>query len=86
VTRESKRAGKIIRVIGRYRGFEIIAQASGRQIDSLSSLFSDAELFLRTSEGEQAYSFNLGESDAGVTQSMDAQLRGIDDKLTKAIA
>jgi len=86
VDRESRSRGAITRVIGRYRGFEIVARASGRQLYALSSLFSDVDLFLRAGEGEMSYGVNLGESDAGVTQSMDAQLRGLESRLEKSLA
>jgi hypothetical protein len=86
VARESRSTGKINRVIGRYRGFEIVARASGRQIDSLSALFSETDLFLRAGDGEPGYGVNLGESDAGILQSMDAQLRGLEGKLEKSLA
>ncbi len=84
--RESRSSGKITRAVGQYRGFEIIVRASGRQIDSLSALFSNTDLFLRAGEGEPAYSVTLGESDAGILQSMDAQLRGLEGKLEKSLA
>jgi Helicase conserved C-terminal domain len=86
VDRESRSRGAITRVIGRYRGFEIVARASGRQLDALSSLFSEVDLFLRAGEGEMSYGVNLGESDAGVAQSMDAQLRGLESRLEKSLA
>ncbi|MGH9835544.1 MAG: hypothetical protein ACRD9Y_21190 [Blastocatellia bacterium] len=86
VARESRSTGRITRLIGRYRGFEIIARASGRQLDALSSLFSETDLFLRASDGEPGYGVNLGESDAGILQSMDAQLRGLEGKLEKSLA
>ncbi len=86
VARESRSTGRITRLIGSYRGFEIIARASGRQLDALSSLFSETDLFLRAGEGEPGYGVNLGESDAGILQSMDAQLRGLEGKLEKSLA
>jgi hypothetical protein len=86
VTRESQTVGRLTRIIGRYRGFEIIVRASGRRIDSLSTLFSQADLFLRVDGGEQVYPINLGDSDAGIIQSIDAQLRGLEDKMVKSIA
>jgi len=86
VDRESRSRGAITRVIGRYRGFEIVARASGRQLDALSSLFSEINLFLRAGESEISYGVNLGESDAGVIQSMDAQLRGLESRLEKSLA
>jgi hypothetical protein len=86
VDRESRSRGAITRAIGRYRGFEIVASASGRQLDALSSLFSQIALFLRAKEGEMSYGISLGESDAGVIQSMDAQLRGLETRLEKSLA
>jgi hypothetical protein len=86
VDRISRSRGAITKVIGHYRGFEIVACASGRQLDALSALFSDTDLFLRAGEGELSYGVNLGESDAGVIQSMDAQLRGLEGKLEKSLA
>jgi hypothetical protein len=86
VARESRSTGRITRLIGRYRGFEIIARASGRQLDALSALFSETDLFLRAGEGEPGYGVSLGESDAGIIQSMDAQLRGLEGKLEKSLA
>jgi hypothetical protein len=86
IARESRSTGRITRLIGCYRGFEIIARASGRQLDALSSLFSETDLFLRAGEGEPGYGVNLGESDAGMLQSMDAQLRGLEGKLEKSLA
>ncbi len=85
VDRESRSRGVIARIIGHYRGFEIVARASGRQLESLSSLFSDLDLFLRAGEGEISYGVNLGESDTGVIQSMDAQLRGLENRLEKSL-
>jgi hypothetical protein len=86
VDRETRSRGAGARVLGRYRGFEIVARASGRQLDALSALFSDTDLFLRVGENEMSYGVNLGESDVGVIQSMDAQLRGLEGKLEKSLA
>ncbi len=86
VARESRSRGTITEAIGRYRGFEIIARASGRQLDALSTLFSEAHLFLLPGEGGLSYGFNLSESDIGIIQSMDAQLRGLEGKLEKSLA
>lgn len=86
VARESRSTGRITRLIGCYRGFEIIARASGSGLDALSSLFSETDLFLRAGDGEPGYGVNLGESDAGILQSMDAQLRGLEGKLEKSLA
>ncbi|MCI0665681.1 MAG: helicase C-terminal domain-containing protein [Acidobacteria bacterium] len=86
VARESRSRGTITGTIGHYRGFEIIARASGRQLDALNTLFSEAHLFLSDGEGGLSYGFNLSESDIGIIQSMDAQLRGLEGKLEKLLA
>lgn len=86
IDRESRSRGAGARVIGHYRGFEIVVRAYGRQLDAPSALFSDTDLFLRAGENELSYGVNLGESDAGVIQSMDAQLRGLEGKLEKSLA
>jgi hypothetical protein len=86
VARESRSTGRITRLIGRYRGFEIIVRASGRQLDALSSLFSETDLFLRAGDGEPGYGVNLGESDAGILQSMDATCAHLEGKLEKSLA
>ncbi len=86
VDRESRSRGAGAKVIGCYRGFEVVVRASGRQFDTLSALFSETDLFLRAGENELNYGVNLGESDAGVMQSMDAQLRGLEGKLEKSLA
>jgi hypothetical protein len=71
----------IYRVMGRYRGFEIVARAWGRR-----DYFHEADHYLQADREGPLYEFNLGESDAGVTQSMDSQLRGIEGKLERALA
>lgn len=67
-------------ILGKYRGFEILV--TGRPNDR--SLFALTETALRVQAGEPAYHFSPGESDMGMIQSMDAQLRGIDNKLEQS--
>lgn len=86
LARDAQSRGRLTSVIGEYRGFEIIAQSSGRAVDAFSSLFTQTETALRVNAGEPAYSFNIGESDPGIIQSIDAQLRGLDHKLEQARA
>lgn len=86
LAREAQSRGRLTQIIGNYRGFEIIAQSSGRAVDAVSSLFTQTETALRVNAGEQTYSFNIGESDLGIIQSMEAQLRGLDHKLEQARA
>lgn len=86
VARESGQSYRYSAVVGSYRGFEIVVRVSGTPADLLSSLFSQTEMSLRLSASDAAYSFNVGESDAGIIQSMDAQLRGLEMRLEQARA
>ncbi|MGE0883124.1 MAG: helicase-related protein, partial [Blastocatellales bacterium] len=73
LARQAQSRGRLTHVIGNYRGFEIIASSAGRGINALSSLFAETETALRLPGSESAYHFNLGESDLGIIQSLDAQ-------------
>ncbi|MEP7342653.1 MAG: helicase-related protein [Acidobacteriota bacterium] len=89
IAHESQQSRRYSVVVGNYRGFEIVVRVSGTPADLLSSLFSQTEMSLRLSaqgKSDAAYSFNVGESDAGIIQSMDAQLRGLEGKLEKSLA
>jgi len=89
IARESQQSYRHSVVVGSYRGFEIVVRVSGTPADLLSSLFSQTEMSLRLSapgQSDAAYSFNVGESDAGIIQSMDAQLRGLEARLEQARA
>ncbi len=86
LVRQAQSRGRLTHVIGSYRGFEIIASSAGRGVNALSSLFAETETALRLPGSESAYHFNLGESDLGIIQSLDAQLRGLDHKLEQALA
>ena len=86
LARQAQSHGRLTHVIGSYRGYEIIASSAGRGVNALSSLFAETETALRLPDSEQAYHFNLGESDVGIIQSIDAQLRGLDHKLEQARA
>lgn len=89
VARESQQTRRYSVVVGSYRGFEIVVRVSGTPADLLSSLFSQTEMSLRLSAPDRSdatYSFNVGESDAGIIQSMDAQLRGLEARLEQARA
>lgn len=86
LARQAQSRGRLTHVIGSYRGFEIIASSAGRAVNALSSLFAETETALRLPNSEQAYHFHLGESDLGIIQSLDAQLRGLDHKLEQALA
>lgn len=84
VARESQQSRRHSVVMGSYRGFEVVIHTSGMPADRLSALFAQTEMSLRVSANDITYSFNVGESDAGIIQSMDAQLRGLEGKLEQA--
>jgi len=84
VARESQQSRRHSVVMGSYRGFEVVVHTSGMPADRLSALFAQTEMSLRVSANDITYSFNVGESDAGIIQSMDAQLRGLEGKLEQA--
>jgi len=84
VARESQQSRRHSVVMGSYRGFEVVVHTSGMLADRLSTLFAQTEMSLRVSANDITYSFNVGESDAGIIQSMDAQLRGLEGKLEQA--
>lgn len=84
VARESQQSRRHSVVMGSYRGFEVVVHTSGMLADRLGALFSQTEMSLRVGANDITYSFNVGESDAGIIQSMDAQLRGLEGKLEQA--
>lgn len=84
VAHESQQSRRHSVVMGSYRGFEIVVHTSGMSADRLSALFTQTEMSLRVGANDVTYSFNVGESDAGIIQSMDAQLRGLEGKLEQA--
>jgi hypothetical protein len=68
--------------IGLYRGFQVLAQ---KQRDHHEVFFTPVEGFLRVPGGSLLYSFNFGDSAQGTIQSIDAQLKGIDAHLQRAL-
>ena len=72
--------------IGSYRGFRLsVAVAGNARFAGLTSLFDfKAEVHLRAEAGGACYAAQVGESNTGVTQSMDYQLRHIEAQLEQA--
>ncbi|MCI0392337.1 MAG: helicase C-terminal domain-containing protein [Acidobacteria bacterium] len=68
--------------LGSYLGFQILAQ---RQRKHEEAIFIPLEGFLSLPEKKLLYSFNFGESAQGTIQSIDAQLRGLDSHLERAL-
>ena len=72
--------------VGSYRGFKVFIHVSGNsRFANHSTLFNyNAEIRLRAPEGVTAYVAQIGESNVGITQSIDYQLRHLEDRLEQA--
>src|SRR5262249_9207647 len=68
--------------IGSYRGFQILAQ---RRLSLGDALFPLVEWFLCLPDGKLLYPFKFSDSEQGVIQSIDAQLKAIDSHLDRAL-
>jgi hypothetical protein len=68
--------------IGSYRGFQILAQ---RRLSLSDALFPPVEGFLCLPDSKLLYPFKFGDSAQGAIQSIDAQLKGIDSHLQRAL-
>src|SRR5262245_28564641 len=86
VEREALKYGTATLLLGEYAGFEIYALAACLNVakDLSQGLFGQASLYLRLKDYRVEYGFNLTDSDAGIIQSMDARLRGIDKRFAEA--
>jgi len=86
-SREALSSGSITKEVGSYRGFTIYVQLAAT-FDSLKgatrSLFAEPQICLKLAATDPGYYSNLTESDAGIVQSMDAQLRNIEKRLENA--
>ena len=84
--RRGGRGGSVTEEVGTYRGFNVSVQVAGNgRFAGLSSLFDfKAEVHLRAEAGGACYVAQVGESNVGVTQSMDYQLRHIEAQLEQA--
>jgi hypothetical protein len=74
--------------VGNYRGFKIFVHASGNsRLAHHSTLFGyNSEIRLCTGEGGTPYVAQIGESNVGITQSIDYQLRHLEDRFEQAHA
>ncbi|HEX8920402.1 MAG TPA: helicase C-terminal domain-containing protein [Pyrinomonadaceae bacterium] len=74
--------------VGSYRGFKVFVHASGNsRFAHHSTLFGyNAEVRLCAVEGGTIYVAQIGESNVGITQSIDYQLRHLEDRLEQARA
>ena len=72
--------------VGSYRGFKVFIYVSGNsRFANHSTLFNyNAEIHLRASDGGTTYVAQIGESNVGITQSIDYQLRHLEDRLEQA--
>ena len=86
VEREALKYGSATLLLGEYAGFEIYASAACLNVakDLSQGLFGQASLYLRLKDYRLEYGFNLTDSDAGIIQSMDVRLRGIDKRFAEA--
>jgi hypothetical protein len=74
--------------VGSYRGFKVHVHASGNsRFAHHSTLFGyNAEVRLCAGDGGTVYVAQIGESNVGITQSIDYQLRHLEDRLEQARA
>ncbi len=72
--------------VGSYRGFQVFIHVSGNsRFANHSTLFNyNTEIHLRATETGTTYIAQIGESNVGITQSVDYQLRHLEDRLEQA--
>jgi len=72
--------------VGSYRGFQVFVHVSGNsRFANHSTLFNyQAEIHLRATDTGTAYIAQIGESNVGITQSVDYQLRHMEERLEQA--
>ncbi len=80
--------GSLTEEVGIYRGFKVYVHVSGNsRFVGASSLFNfQSEIHLRAADDGTCYIAQIGESNVGVTQSIDYQLRHLEDRLEQARA
>jgi hypothetical protein len=75
----------VTEVIGQYRGLTLYAHATGLSGSSYSNLFSlSVSIQIRATPDGTVYIASLTDSDPGILQSIDYQLRTIEDRLRQA--
>jgi hypothetical protein len=72
--------------VGLYRGFKVFVHVSGNsRFAHHSTLFNfQSEIHLRASNNGTSYVAQIGESNVGITQSIDYQLRHLEDRLEQS--
>ncbi len=83
LARQAQRVGRLQVAVGAYQGFTICLQAQ-RPLAERDLLNKLPELWLRLDETGVGLECKLGDSDLGVIQSMDAQLRSLETRLAQA--
>ena len=80
--------GSLTEEVGTYRGFKISVYVSGNsRFVGTSSLFNfQSEIHLRAADDGTCYIAQIGESNVGITQSIDYQLRHLEDRLEQTRA
>lgn len=78
----------LIEEVGIYRGFKVFVSVSGNsRFAHHSTLFNfQSEIHLRANDGGNLYAAQIGESNVGITQSIDYQLRHLEDRLEQTRA
>lgn len=85
---------QIMEEIGSYRGFRLFVHASGNarlaQASSLFNIQTELRLYPEKATGQDAmsvfYTAQIGESNVGISQSIDWQLRHLEDKAEQTVA
>jgi Helicase conserved C-terminal domain len=80
--------GSLTEEVGTYRGFSVSVYVSGNsRFAGASALFNfQSEVHLRAPGGDTCYVAQIGESNVGITQSIDYQLRHLEDRLEQTRA
>jgi hypothetical protein len=80
--------GSLTEEVGTYRGFSVSVYVSGNsRFAGTSTLFNfQSEIHLRAPGGSTCYIAQIGESNVGITQSIDYQLRHLEDRLEQTRA
>ncbi len=81
--------GSLTEEVGTYRGFKVYVHVSGNaRLAAIATLFNfQYEIHLRGEEGGTCYVVaQIGESNVGITQSIDYQLRHVEDRLEQSLS
>jgi len=86
VARQALSYGSVTREVGAYLGFKVHVTASAPLTagSAFATLVAEPEIMLKLEGAEVGYACSIGDSDAGILQSMDAQLRHVERRLETA--